>query len=441
MSTISVPFHRLAVNTPTIELVGYATGNGGLTVTVSAGTWNGSATVDSYGRFSASVPVSVGENTIQATVTDGNGETANWGGAVVRLITDRQQADLDLLEDLLSAHMEDWTAAELAEFNLARSRGAYNYTDLNRVSAATELVYQSLVGQGFVVDYDPVTHERPQPGRLPDGYMELEYIESTGTQYIDTGFKPNQDTRVILDVQLSQTPTDHNWFYGARQAVNNSGFGFFWNISSDKFGGTYGNSQVDITSNVSMFARLTVDQNQNQLLFNGQIYTFPTTTFQAPVNLPLLARNTNGTIAAYTTAKLWSAKIFDDGQLIRDFVPCKNPSGAVGLFDTVNSSFYGNSGSGVFQSGPEVVVPPVITYTWIESDTPNKGQMDQYLGNVANLLVVRLVQRLVTLPEGMDDLTLDGTNNIELALAAVDAVTTVARKSYIYSGEAMAGEF
>ena len=227
MSTISVPFHRLAVNTPTIELVGYATGNGGLTVTVSAGTWNGSATVDSYGRFSASVPVSVGENTIQATVTDGNGETANWGGAVVRLITDRQQADLDLLEDLLSAHMEDWTAAELAEFNLARSRGAYNYTDLNRVSAATELVYQSLVGQGFVVDYDPVTHERPQPGRLPDGYMELEYIESTGTQYIDTGFKPNQDTRVILDVQLSQTPTDHNWFYGARQAVNNSGFGFF----------------------------------------------------------------------------------------------------------------------------------------------------------------------------------------------------------------------
>ena len=190
-----------------------------------------------------------------------------------------------------------------------------------------------------------------------------------------------------------------------------------------------------------MFARLTVDQNQNQLLFNGQIYTFPTTTFQAPVNLPLLARNTNGTIAAYTTAKLWSAKIFDDGQLIRDFVPCKNPSGAVGLFDTVNSSFYGNSGSGVFQSGPEVVVPPVITYTWIESDTPNEGQMDQYLSNVANLLVVRLVQRLVTLPEGMDDLTLDGANNIELALAAVDAVTTVARKSYIYSGEAMAGEF
>ena len=31
---------------------------------------------------------------------------------------------------------------------------------------------------------------------LPNGYKELEYIESTGTQYIDTGFTPNANTRV-----------------------------------------------------------------------------------------------------------------------------------------------------------------------------------------------------------------------------------------------------
>ena len=38
---------------------------------------------------------------------------------------------------------------------------------------------------------------------MPSGYTEVEYIESTGTQYIDTGFTPNQDTRMLLDFQYT----------------------------------------------------------------------------------------------------------------------------------------------------------------------------------------------------------------------------------------------
>ena len=38
---------------------------------------------------------------------------------------------------------------------------------------------------------------------LPSGYKRLEYIQSSGTQYIDTGFKPNQDTGITIDFQLT----------------------------------------------------------------------------------------------------------------------------------------------------------------------------------------------------------------------------------------------
>ena len=31
-----------------------------------------------------------------------------------------------------------------------------------------------------------------------DEYTELKYLRSTGTQYIDTDFKPNNDTRIIV---------------------------------------------------------------------------------------------------------------------------------------------------------------------------------------------------------------------------------------------------
>lgn len=54
------------------------------------------------------------------------------------LVTDRSQSDVDSLKALLARGVSNWTEAEEAEFNLARSKGAYNYTDLNRVTEANE---------------------------------------------------------------------------------------------------------------------------------------------------------------------------------------------------------------------------------------------------------------------------------------------------------------
>lgn len=41
--------------------------------------------------------------------------------------------------------------------------------------------------------------------KLPPGYIELEYLESTGTQYIDTGIVPDRYTKWQLD-SLSISP-------------------------------------------------------------------------------------------------------------------------------------------------------------------------------------------------------------------------------------------
>ena len=40
---------------------------------------------------------------------------------------------------------------------------------------------------------------------LPDGYTKLEYIESSGTQYINTGIVPKTTTRVVVDFSLTTT--------------------------------------------------------------------------------------------------------------------------------------------------------------------------------------------------------------------------------------------
>ena len=38
---------------------------------------------------------------------------------------------------------------------------------------------------------------------LPSGYKRLEYIESSGTQYIDTGVKAQNDTKVIAACEIT----------------------------------------------------------------------------------------------------------------------------------------------------------------------------------------------------------------------------------------------
>ena len=47
-------------------------------------------------------------------------------------------------------------------------------------------------------------------------------------------------------------------------------------------------------------------------------------------------------------AKLYSCQIYDNGTLVRDYVPCMTADGEVGLYDVVTRMFFGNAGTGVF---------------------------------------------------------------------------------------------
>lgn len=67
------------------------------------------------------------------------------------LITDRKQADVTKLASHLSKPKEMWTDEERSEFLLAKDKGAYNATDLNRVQEAMEYLADRLRGYGYNV--------------------------------------------------------------------------------------------------------------------------------------------------------------------------------------------------------------------------------------------------------------------------------------------------
>lgn len=183
---------------------------------------------------------------------------------------------------------------------------------------------------------------------LPSNYTKLDYIESHGTEYFDTGFKPNQDTRVVMDVENLATSTTP--FFGARTTSSTYSY-TFWQISSTSFRSDYCGSSANqqSVSVSSTLGRYTIDKNKNICTVQSTTVTNTAQTFSCAYNMYLLGLNEGGSSEGrYVTVKLYSCKIYDNGTLVRDFIPAMNASGTIGLWDDVNSTFYTNAGTGTF---------------------------------------------------------------------------------------------
>lgn len=189
---------------------------------------------------------------------------------------------------------------------------------------------------------------------LPDGYEALSYIESNGTQYIDTGFQPNQNTRLVLDVNLLTETTYPKAIFGAR-AGSSSGSSFtFWKYAAQQFRSDFGvdNKLIDINTS----GRYSIDKDKAKTSVTSISTTLTATntaaTFQTQYNLTLFAVNdSQGVDERRASMRLYSCKIYSNDVLVRDFIPAKNSAGVVGLYDIVGETFYINSGAGAFIAG------------------------------------------------------------------------------------------
>lgn len=65
------------------------------------------------------------------------------------LITDRTQADVDFVYTLIQAIRTGIATSEQAAAFLEPQKGAYNYTDLNRVGAVINAINESLLAEGY----------------------------------------------------------------------------------------------------------------------------------------------------------------------------------------------------------------------------------------------------------------------------------------------------
>ena len=176
----------------------------------------------------------------------------------------------------------------------------------------------------------------------------INYIETNGNQYINTDFNPNQDTRVVINLNVLNTSLSTCAIFGARNSDNSSVFGF-WKI------GDYCRSDYNknvYSMSVSSIGELLIDKNKNVTTVNGVVNTATYSSFQSPCSLTLFAMNMpSAPDNRKVSARLYSCKIYDNNILIRDYYPCIDENGVVCLYDKVNKEYVYNSGTGEFVGG------------------------------------------------------------------------------------------
>ena len=185
---------------------------------------------------------------------------------------------------------------------------------------------------------------------LPSGYTQVEYIESTGTQYIDTGFYPKYNSRVVMDISnLSDDTTQ--WLFGSRDSGSSTAANQFClyrnaatTVRADYFGANASTTISDMTG------RTVAERNGNIVsIFGATITNTAVTSGECTYPMYLFTLNNAGTAHSNKASmRMYSCQVYDNELLVRDFVPCVNSSGSAGLYDVVSGVFYSNAGSGTF---------------------------------------------------------------------------------------------
>lgn len=181
--------------------------------------------------------------------------------------------------------------------------------------------------------------------------MPKRMLVGDGASWIDSGFNPNQNTRVVMSLYFPFTSsTLYQYAFGARTAWQDSMFTYTLNNElNGRSQLEYGTNFIEIAYSQIRNKYITIDFNKNVVKTivgsDTATYTFSAATFQAYQNLYLFTVNAS----RMSTINSDTAKIYNsDGTLVRDFVPFIGRTMGDGMIDLVNMEFHPNQGTGHF---------------------------------------------------------------------------------------------
>lgn len=189
---------------------------------------------------------------------------------------------------------------------------------------------------------------------------QVEYLQSSGNQYINSGIECTSDLSVKFKAYWS-TNVNAAFCGGISQLSGNNYFrhhcspygqNFYWIQASGS------NASVRKTSSLNTWHEIELDATNGTCAINNSVITFTpiSTLVSTGANYGIFARIGGGGIALqYRACRIAYFQILRNGVLLRDFIPVRN-NGIGYMYDKVSGELFSNSGSGSFTYGNDVTI-------------------------------------------------------------------------------------
>ena len=197
--------------------------------------------------------------------------------------------------------------------------------------------------------------------RLPSGYQEVAFLESTGTQYIDTGYIHQSEDEIEITISPLEASSDKSLFGSYESSGGTTAVCELGTLSS-QFRGNIGAAGSGVNYTVGQV--YTVKCSSGVWSLDGVEFGWSNTN-DSTVTSFVFGRN-YGTNWKESAARLYSLRVKRNGSVIHHYVPCVRVSDTVaGLYDMKTDVFHTNSGTGSFRVGANAqhTVVVVTDYT------------------------------------------------------------------------------
>ena len=194
--------------------------------------------------------------------------------------------------------------------------------------------------------------------RLPSEYQEVEYIQTSWTQYINLWFQPTSNHQTEVKIELVNTNQDQTIFW----TLSNSDWSHRWyslTPYSNKWYSWLNNTETSwwtYTATVWLQYTIVFNNSSSYLNINGSnVYSVSWTTWMSWSKLCVAYRWTGN--VKYWVYKYFYFKVYDKStsQYVKDLVPCyRKADTVIWMYDLVSDTFYTNSWSWTFTKWPDI---------------------------------------------------------------------------------------
>lgn len=190
--------------------------------------------------------------------------------------------------------------------------------------------------------------------KLATIYTRIEYIESTGTQYINPNINITGNLKFEFDITTSNITNDG--IIGGNGCVDTGLVSIRKGPSYQPYFKFYRNSQTYTPCNVAQDTQrhlFVQDIYNNKIQIDNCVQDI--SVEWAGLSLPIyIGASTycGGGPSIYWQGKFYQVKFYESGTLVRDLIPVLDNDGTPCMFDRVEGKFYYNQGTGQFIAGP-----------------------------------------------------------------------------------------